>query len=136
MTTIGQRLREERERLGYSQPAFGALGGKSKQTVIQWEAGEQFPNGAFLAAAAAHGADVQYILTGRHGAPAMSADEERAGYVVKVLSPEEVRALDGLRLGGLLPANQSAVITGDNNSLNQSQGGTHGKSGRKPKRPD
>lgn len=76
MSSIGDRLREERERLGYSQPAFGAIGGKTKKTVMQWEGGEQFPNAAFLSSIAAQGADVQYILTGQSSAQALSPDEQ------------------------------------------------------------
>lgn len=69
------------------------------------------------------GADVQYILTGQHGVPAMSAEQERAGYVVRVLSPEEVRALEGLRLGGLLPAVRQTI----SGNANQVVGINHGK---------
>lgn len=109
MLTIGDRLKAERERLGFTQPAFGALGGKSKQTVIQWEAGEQFPNAAFMATIAAVGADVQYILTGRRGVPALTAEQERARYVVAVLSPAEAEGLEKLRRGGFLPAVQQTI---------------------------
>lgn len=76
MTSCGERLREERERLGYSQPAFGALGGKSKQTLIQWEAGEQYPNAAFLDVIAAVGADIQYIVTGQRSTQALTTEEQ------------------------------------------------------------
>jgi phage repressor protein C with HTH and peptisase S24 domain len=63
---LHSRLKNERERLGLSQTAFGALGGAGKTTVISWERGTASPNAAFLEAVAASGADVQYILTGRH----------------------------------------------------------------------
>lgn len=62
---IGTRLKEERERLGLTQPEFAALGGASKRSQIEWEKGGQVPNAAFLAAVDMHGVDVQYVVTGR-----------------------------------------------------------------------
>lgn len=103
MSSIGERLKEERERLGYSQSDFAAMGSKTKKTQIEWEKGEAYPNASFMAAIAAAGADVQYILTGQHGTPAMTAEQERAGYVVRVLSPAEAVAVDALRGSGQVP---------------------------------
>jgi len=65
--TIGQRLKEERERLGYSQTAFAAIGNASKGAQISWEKGTAFPNADFLARIAIGvGADIEYIVTGQH----------------------------------------------------------------------
>jgi transcriptional regulator with XRE-family HTH domain len=61
---ICDRLKEERERLGFDQEGFAALGGASRHSQIDWEKGKSFPNAKVLAAIAAAGADVQYILTG------------------------------------------------------------------------
>jgi len=61
---IGRRLKEERERLGYSQTDFAALGGASKGSQIAWEKGSAYPNAAFLSSIASAGADVNYVLTG------------------------------------------------------------------------
>ena len=75
---IGKRLREERERLGLSQPAFAAVAGTTKQTLFSWETGKTAPDGFQLEALATAGADVLYILTGqRAGAqPAHDAAEQ------------------------------------------------------------
>ena len=62
---ISKRFKEERERLGISQAAFAELGDATKWSLINWEAGRQTPNGAYLAVIATHGADVLYILTGK-----------------------------------------------------------------------
>ena len=62
---IGSRLKEERERLGLSQTALGAIGDFGKTTVIAWERGTAFPNALFLSDIAEMGADIQYIVTGR-----------------------------------------------------------------------
>lgn len=62
--SIGQRIKEERERLKLSQPAFGDIGEMGKTTVISWERGTAFPNAAFLEKAAKFGMDVYYVITG------------------------------------------------------------------------
>jgi transcriptional regulator with XRE-family HTH domain len=62
---IGERLREERERLGYNQTDFAGICGKSKNSQIAWENGDAFPNAKYLVAIANAGADVNYILTGQ-----------------------------------------------------------------------
>lgn len=58
------RLREERERRGESQPVFGAIGGIKKQTQIAYEQGKSCPDLMYLQALEGAGVDVQYILTG------------------------------------------------------------------------
>lgn len=81
---IGSRLKEERERLGYTQPAFAELAGAKKRTLIDWEKGVSSPTAVQLSALAGVGADVLYILTGQRGgaigsaasAPVLARDEE------------------------------------------------------------
>ena len=63
--SLGARLREERERLGYNQTDFAALAGASKWTQIDWEKDKTSPSGAALATFAAAGVDVLYVLTGQ-----------------------------------------------------------------------
>lgn len=62
---IGERLKDERERLGLNQTDFAALGGAGRKTQFNYETGERVPDGAYLSAIAAAGADVLYILTGQ-----------------------------------------------------------------------
>lgn len=64
MSTIGERLREERDRLGLSQTAFAELGGAGKHSQINYEADRRKPDATYLAALAQAGADITYILTG------------------------------------------------------------------------
>lgn len=73
---IGVRLKEERERLGFTQPAFGAIGGVQKLAQLNYEKGERFPGADYLAAVAKVGADVQYIVTGTRCPGALSGDED------------------------------------------------------------
>lgn len=79
--TIGERLREERERLGLSQPKFAAIAGTTKQTLFSWETGKTAPDGFQLAALGTEQVDVLYVLTGQRTggvkpAPTLTADEE------------------------------------------------------------
>lgn len=102
---IGKRLREERERLGLSQPAFAAVAGTSKQTLFSWETGKTAPDGFQLSALATAGADVLYILTGQHAggvkpAPTLTADEETMLRLYKSASKDVRRAAIGALLGG------------------------------------
>ncbi|MBP7242929.1 hypothetical protein [Amaricoccus sp.] len=72
MSGFGARLREERRRLGLSQSAFGALAGVKKNAQFNYEADRRAADARYLTAAAAHGVDVLYLLTGRReGAPAI-----------------------------------------------------------------
>ena len=71
-------MREERERLGMTQEELGQIGGVLKRALIRYEKGERMPDAAFLAAIAAAGADVLYILTGERSSaqPAHDAAEQ------------------------------------------------------------
>lgn len=64
MNTIGERLREERERFGLNQTLFSQFGGVQRRAQINYEQNERVPDATYLAAIASMGADVLYILTG------------------------------------------------------------------------
>lgn len=75
LLNIGERLREERERLGLSQSAIGAIGGVKKLAQLKYEQGERYPGADYLAALAKVGADTLYIVTGERNAGLLTADE-------------------------------------------------------------
>lgn len=86
---FGERLKEERVRLGCSQEAMGAIGGVRKLAQHNYEKGERAPDSTYLAAIAAAGADVLYILTGERTANAaqgLRADEQLLLEVYDALS--------------------------------------------------
>ncbi|WP_268796497.1 helix-turn-helix domain-containing protein [Pseudomonas huanghezhanensis] len=64
MSGIGVRLKEERERLGLSQKAFGEIGGVEANAQGKYENGHRAPKADYLAAVAGAGVDVLYVLTG------------------------------------------------------------------------
>ncbi|MCU0211637.1 helix-turn-helix transcriptional regulator [Pseudomonas shahriarae] len=61
---IGDRLKEERERLGFSQTEFAAVAGASKNSQYNYEKGERSPDAVYLAAVAGKGVDILYVVTG------------------------------------------------------------------------
>lgn len=71
--SIGIRLREERERLGFSQAGFAEIVGAHRKSQGNYELGERMPDAAYLSAIAEKGADVLYILTGTRSAPVVPA---------------------------------------------------------------
>lgn len=73
------RFREERERLGFSQPELGKLLGADKKTLYNWEKGKSVPDSADLAMFHAIGGDVLYILTGSRTVPE-GMEQGREGY--------------------------------------------------------
>ena len=66
---MGERLKEERERLNFSQVQFAELVGATRKTLFNWETGVAAPNANVLAAWAAHGMDVLYVVTGQRSQP-------------------------------------------------------------------
>jgi transcriptional regulator with XRE-family HTH domain len=64
MGTIGERLSEERSRLGYSQEKLAQLGGVQRRAQIRYEKGERAPDALYLARVAAAGVDVLFVVTG------------------------------------------------------------------------
>lgn len=84
--SVGERLKEERERLGYNQTDFVRIAGVTLQSQGNYESGRREPSTSYFAAIAAAGADVQYIITG-----------VRCSAVAAGLTREEVEILEGYR---------------------------------------
>lgn len=93
---ISERLKSERENLGFSQQALADLLGISLRSQQNYEKGDRNPDSAYLAAIAAVGADVLYILTGQRSQPVPPAQElprqEQEWLALYRNSSEEVRA--------------------------------------------
>jgi transcriptional regulator with XRE-family HTH domain len=63
--TFGSRLKEERERLGLTQPVFAELGGVKRVSQHLYEQGVRFPDVQYLECLLKHKVDVLYLLFGR-----------------------------------------------------------------------
>ncbi len=61
---FGQRLKEERTRLGLTQPMLAETVGSAKRTVVDWEQEKSSPTAKQLMAMQGLGVDTNYLLTG------------------------------------------------------------------------
>jgi len=61
---FGDRLKEERQRLGLNQSDFAAFAGVAKNSQLNYEKGERSPDAVYLTAVAEKGVDVLYVVTG------------------------------------------------------------------------
>lgn len=66
INSLGQRLRDERKRVGHSQRSLAPAIGASLRAVQDWEKGLSSPNAKYLIAMSLLGIDVLYVLLGRH----------------------------------------------------------------------
>lgn len=118
LLNFGDRLREERIRLGLNQGELAFVAKVSKTTQFNYEKGERSPDGPYLANVAAIGVDVLYVLTGVRAAPS-SAD----------LSPDESELLNHYRS---MPEQDRAAMRRLGSALAESAGkySTAGKGAR------
>lgn len=72
----GERLRHERQRLGMTQANFAATVGTDSQKQSLYETSKRELRADYLAAAAAAGVDVYFVLTGKRLDGAALADDE------------------------------------------------------------
>lgn len=88
---IGERLKQERSRLGFSQTDLAGVGGVGKTTQINYEKGERSPDAGYLAAVAEKGVDVLYVVTGERKPQApgsLSTDEMQLVERYRLMSPD------------------------------------------------
>lgn len=70
---IGNRLQEERKRLGFNQDVFAQQVGVAKRTLAGYEGGSGDIGALVLAQAATLGLDVLYVVTGQRTPAAASS---------------------------------------------------------------
>ena len=85
---LHERLKAERERLGFTQPDIATLTKVGKTTVINWEKGSSSPTATQLELLARFGVDVLYVVTGAHAGGVPPAP---------TLTPEEATMLEYFR---------------------------------------
>jgi transcriptional regulator with XRE-family HTH domain len=116
MPSIGERLKEERERLGLTLVAFAELSGSKKNTVVDWQKNVSSPPLAKLSALEKLGLDIIYIITGnRPELPeSLAADEQ--------LLIDTYRSLPIAKRREML----STLLTGDKPKVGKVKGGKGG----------
>ncbi|EYU16176.1 MULTISPECIES: helix-turn-helix domain-containing protein [Photorhabdus] len=89
--SLGERLKKERERLGFSQSDFAEMVGASRKSQIRWEKDESAPGADAISLWAKAGLDVLYLITGQVQQSASTAyknseiDTELLGKIVHKL---------------------------------------------------
>jgi len=124
MRSIGEILKEERQRLGMNQEDFAAVGGLKRRAQTLYEQDERAPDALYLRALSGIGVDVHYILTGERLQSAVTADERELldGY-----RSMDVRGKAGVlgMIGGMRSPTPPASQTGNTPHVE-----THGKIGQ------
>ena len=123
-SSLGERLKAERERLRYTQPEFAEMAGASKRTQIGWEQGRSVPDANALAAWLEEGVDIGFLLTGERSNSATShqlpADEQLLLEAYRGMAAAARKALlADLLTGGKAKkptrASGGVVVQGNNN---------------------
>ncbi|WP_431483706.1 helix-turn-helix domain-containing protein [Pseudomonas solani] len=112
--TIGDRLKEERSRLGFNQTDLAAVGGVGKTTQINYEKGAGCPDASYLAAVAEKGVDVLYVLTGERrpsSAEGISAEEIALVMAYRSMSDAERSVLR--RISGSITSSEGSQKLSD-----------------------
>lgn len=93
---VGERLREERERLGLNQTDFGVLLGVSRGTQKNYELGASSLDLRYVTALEEKGVDAAYVLTGRRSTPLgqlFSSSEELLIKQFRTISDDDQKAI-------------------------------------------
>ena len=75
--SIGERLRNERERLGLTQEQLGSIGGITKLSQFNYENDKRSPSADYLTEIAKVGIDINYVLFGTRANNALTAVEQQ-----------------------------------------------------------
>ncbi|WP_046382956.1 helix-turn-helix domain-containing protein [Pseudomonas veronii] len=96
MSKIGNRLREERTRLGMTQGSFAIAGGVQANAQGKYERGERSPNALYLVQLLTLGVDTFYVVTGSRTTPRLSDNqisEQNFLQRLSILSEREKKAV-------------------------------------------
>lgn len=94
LTTIGDRLRDARQRVGLSQPELARLLGKSKQLVSAWEQGRsEILTSTLISAAQILDTDINFLLLGVDSTGKGGLRVSPKGNLVPLMRAEEVISL-------------------------------------------
>lgn len=113
---IGDRLKEERLRLGMTQVQLAAELGIAKKSQTNYELGNSSPSADYLAALAAVGVDVGYVLTGKPSAALSNIESELLRRFRAASTDVRAAVMAGLGAAAAASADgPSFTVHGDNN---------------------
>ncbi|MDR3429701.1 helix-turn-helix domain-containing protein [Silvimonas sp.] len=113
MSSIGERLKNERKRLGMNQAEFAALGGVQRTAQSNYEIDGRAPDAIYLAAITQAGVDVLYVLTGVRSNVSFAPDAMQLLASYEAASPAVRAAALAALLSGSSPASPKMVVHGD-----------------------
>lgn len=119
MSTLGDRLREERERMGLNQTDFAKLAGGSRSAQASYERGEKVPGGGYLTAMSSVGVDILYVLSGQRTPRTgnLSGDEEELILAYRTAPLAVKAAVLAALTAGSNTASNSINVTGNSNRV-------------------
>ena len=126
---IGRRLKEQRERFGWSQSEMAEIADVSKRSVASWEAGESMPGADAMARLAGKGMDLLYVVQGQPTpvlAESLSADERALVHNYQradALGRSLVDGVAALASGGARTASGSGSVVHIGGNVGQSVAG-------------
>lgn len=123
----GERIREERERLGLKQNGLGV----APKTQRFYEIGERSPDAEYLGRFADIGADVLYIVTGRRSSGALDA-ECQALIDAYLAAPIPIRSAAMAVLGSVDTQPDVLIRSGEGETVVEVKRRPENKPGRKP----
>ncbi|MDZ7862653.1 helix-turn-helix transcriptional regulator [Acidovorax sp.] len=119
---FSERLKQERERLGLTQPRLAEMLGVGKTTVINWEKGSSSPTAQQLALLVPAGMDVWFVMTGQIGPGSLSPEEQTLLGYFRAATSEVRRAALGALIG-VAPSAQATNHVRDLTMHNTTPGG-------------
>lgn len=96
---IGQRLQEERKRIGVLQPECAQQGSVRRNSQSRYELGQGSPTAEYLAAISELGIDVLYVITGKRS-PKAAPELARVQSHEKIMSPSAAESILKLLIPG------------------------------------
>lgn len=108
--SIGERIRQERDRLGETQDEWARHTGIHRNTQAKYEKGDAVPDVNYLTAIDELGADIDFIRTGERRAWKSSDDyvERQCSIVQKIV--ECVEAYTGEKKISISPARKASLV--------------------------
>ncbi|WP_156092909.1 helix-turn-helix domain-containing protein [Laribacter hongkongensis] len=114
MSSMGERLKAERLRLGLSAEKFSALTGMHRNAQYRYEANERLPDAGYLQAAYEAGVDIFFVVTGQYLTTQLAPDESLLLMDYRSLSPQgKVQASVAVRQLGLSGSASAETASSD-----------------------
>ena len=111
MTSFGNRLKTERQRLDLTQVELAAIGNVTKNTQVSYEGDDNSPTAKYLMAVAARGVDLHFLFYGEYAQLGVSRQITELLTVLNQLPPtQQAMAFAMLNLFLITPNTPQASV--------------------------